>query len=136
MTSLGGAVPTISVIDYLSPTINRPDLYANNSYPIPKSTGGTLTGAANKKNSESSAFTSIIYTFGLITVSACLFVIIVAWANVLQTWLDSVYVSQVVDPVTHSRFVFACLVSLIGLLIIIILVSVWYYIFIKNNNNH
>src|SRR5579863_8654164 len=121
----GGAVPVVAMLDYLSPEINRPDLYFQQAYPVQGGSGGNarfLQGSAQSlqnnntqslqnnnvqsiqrhkaDTSERSPSISLYYTVGLIVASAAIFLTIAAWSNVLLSWYDSMFVSPIIATVT------------------------------------
>lgn len=139
----GGVVPIINVLDYLTPEINRPDLFQQKGYPIQGGGGGSTryilkaSGGDTQptqsiqrhtaSGQERSPFISLYYTFGLIVVSAAIFLTLAAWSNVLLSWYDSMFISPTLDSVTKSRLFFAITISIIAIIVIIVLVAFWYY---------
>lgn len=140
-----GAVPIVSVLDYLGPEINRPDLFYEQAYPVrPVGSGSAralikMNNIKNKENAnqsiqrhtaagqERSPLISIYYTTGLIIFSAAIFLTLAAWSNVLLSWYDSMYVNPVVSSVTKSRLYFAITLTIISIIIIAVLILLWYY---------
>ena len=134
----GGAVPVSSVLDYLLPEINRPDIFEQEAYPL-RGGGGSSRAIMNaqkniysiqkhdKLGNQRSPFYSLFYTIGLIILSAAIFISLSAWANVLLSWYDSIYVNSSIDNVTRARIYFATTISIISIIIIIILIMLWYY---------
>jgi hypothetical protein len=140
--AVAGSIPTINIIDYLQPNINRPDLYFQASYPLQGGGGGGATKSimksagigstqsiqrTNSLGNERSPIISLLYTIGLIILSASIFLTLGAWSNTLLSWYDSIFVNEVVYPVTKSRFYFAITLTFISFVIIITLVGAWYY---------
>lgn len=127
----GGAVTTAAMFEYLRPEINRPDLFERAAYSIPNPTGGNPKGLSKTTvptvTTNRSSLVSIFYTFGLIIISAAIFVTIAAWSNTLLSWLDSIYVSSLIAAATKARLYFALLMTLISLVVIITLLLIWYY---------
>jgi hypothetical protein len=131
-----GVIPTISMFDYLQPGIKRPDLFAQSAYPVSGGGGGSPKSLQKHDASgeERSPYISLYYTLGLVVVSAGIFISLAAWANVLLSWIDSIYVNPVIQVVTQSRLYYAIIITIISIIVIIILLYVWYYFTIENKN--
>lgn len=129
-----GAIPTISIFDYLQPTVNRPDLFEKTAYPISGGGGGSPKSFQRQdtEGKERSPYISLYYTLGLIVVSAAIFLSLAAWANVLLSWLDSIYVSSMIEIVTQARLYYAIIITVISIIVITILLYIWYYFTIEN----
>lgn len=129
----GGAVPIITVMDYLKPEINRPDMFERQAYSIAGGGGEGLKTASKSiqrhraDDTERSATASLYYTIGLIVVSALVFLSIAAWANTLLSWLDSIYVSPTIQSVTKARLYFAIIMTIIAIVVIALLFWIWYH---------
>lgn len=130
MSGAGGVVPVVTILDYLKPEINRPDLYAQKAYPMPTRAGSSQSSKSiqidKADDSLRSPIISLYYTVGLIVLSAAIFITLSAWANALLSWLDSIYVSPVINSVTRSRVYFATIVTGISLIVIALLLFIWY----------
>ncbi len=140
----GGAVPVINILDYLQPSINRPDLYYQRAYPIQQGGGGNVRSLMNSDNQsiqrtkasgeERSPAISLYYTIGLILVSAFIFLTLAAWSNTLLSWYDTLYVSPALEPVTQSRLYFALTMTAISFFVVIFLLLIWYYFTIQQGH--
>jgi len=132
----GGVVPIISMFDYLQPSINRPDLFAQTAYPTSIGGGSALKSLQRNdaEGKERATYITLYYTLGLIVVSAGIFISLAAWAGVLLSWLDSIYVNSVIQIVTQSRLYYAIIVTIISIIVIIILLYIWYFFTIENKN--
>lgn len=127
----GGAVPVATILDYLQPNINRPDLYYQRAYPIAGGGGGgsnrALSVQRNKADTtERPPIYSVYYTLGIIVLSAAIFISLVAWSNALLSWVDSIYVSPALRPVTVARIQFAWIMTGIALIVIGLALFLWY----------
>lgn len=131
----GGAVPVINILDYLSPGINRPDLYQQRAYPIQPSGGGSARSIQRMTASgeERTPTVTLYYTVGLIILSAAIFLTLAAWSNVLLSWYDSIYVSPLVASVTKSRLYFAITLTIISIVVVALLILIWYYFTVYKN---
>lgn len=142
----GGAVPVVNILDYLQPTINRPDLYYQRAYPVQsigsgttksllKANGMDITNQSSNQSiqrhkatgEERSPLMSVFYTVGLIIASAAIFLTLAAWSNVLLSWYDSIYVSPALSSITKSRLYFAITLTIISIIVIVVLLLLWYY---------
>jgi len=124
----GGVVPVVNILDYLSPEINRPDLYYQRAYPMQPAGSSSAQRSIQRFTSsgeERSPSITLYYTFGLIIVSAFIFLSLAAWSNVLLSWYDQMFVSPLIKPVTKSRLYFAITLTVIAVIVIIILVVLW-----------
>lgn len=115
-TGISGAPITGTVFDYLNPDILRPDLYEQQSYIVKDIRGPSSTNQTN----------SIYYTIAVIILSAVIFVVIVAWTDVLRSWFDSKYINSIISLQTKSRIYFAITVSIIGFIVISIIFYLYY----------
>lgn len=89
--------------DYLKPEVNRPDLYESRST-IQQSRGVTNT---NK---------NVISTLAIIFISGLIFITLVAWADVLRSYIDTIYVDKIINRQAKSRLIFAIVITIISLL--------------------
>jgi len=139
----GGAVPIVSVLDYLLPEINRPDLYYQRAYPVQSIGSGAAKSLAQRSldntnniqsiqrqdasGKERSPLMSLYYTIGLIVLSAAVFLTLAAWSNVLLSWYDSIYVSPAVSSITKARLYFVITLTIISILVVTFLFLLWRY---------
>lgn len=124
----GGAVPIVTILDYLNPEVNRPDLYFQQAYSVQGGSGNTRSLQRHKADtSERSPYVSLYYTIGLVVVSAAIFLTIAAWSNVLLSWYDSMFVSPLIANVTQSRLFFAITLTAIAIVVVVTLIVLWYY---------
>ena len=128
-----GAVSTPTMFDYLNPDVNRPDLFAAKAYPIQNMGGGSSSRKRSfqtdrKDDSDHRPlYVTLFYTIGLIVLSALIFITFVSWANVLLSWLDSIYISPIIATATKSRLYYAVIITAISLIVIALLLGLWYY---------
>ncbi len=108
----GGTVITSSLLEYLKPEINRPDIFEERTL---------VKGGIVKKGSSSK--TNIAVTLLTITLSAFIFVTIVGFASILQAYFDVIVVDDQIWPVVVSRFYY----SIVFLFITIILTILFLY---------
>ena len=94
-----------SAFEYLD--INRPDLFSEKS--TVKQTKGVV-------KTEENILTTIIIVF----VSAMVFITLVAWADLLRSYLDSKIIDKIIEKQTKSRFIFAMAVTFITIMIFIL----------------
>jgi lysylphosphatidylglycerol synthetase-like protein (DUF2156 family) len=107
----GGVVIT-SAFDYLNPEINRPDIFEERT---------TLRTSISRRNKNSSA--TIAITIITVILSAFIFVTIVSWFTLLQTYYDSIVVNDIISTLVTSRFYFAVTATFITLIAFILF---WY----------
>lgn len=125
-----GSIPIVTIFDYVRPEINGPDLFEQQAYQIQRGGGGSPASVQRHKANSSidrSPFIGLFYTLGLILVSAAIFITLVAWSNVLLSWLDSQYVNPIISSVTTSRLYFATIITIISVIVVTILLLIWYY---------
>lgn len=95
----------------LRPEINRPDIYEEKiTYRPPHE------NITDKKESVK----NIILTTSIIIISAFIFIFVVAWFGVLQSYLDYLIINPIIESQVKSRLFYAGLVTLITLLIFMI----------------
>jgi len=116
----GGSVPTATILDYLQPEINRPDLYEQQSF-IVKDIRGPSASQMNKSD------VTILYTIGIIILSAVIFITFVSWADVLRSYFDSKYINPIIETQTKARIYYAITITLISLIIVVLLFWAWLY---------
>lgn len=119
----GGTISTSSLLDYLRPDIARPDIYERESYIVKDIHGSNLSSETRKR-----ADNTFIYTVGIILLSALIFITFVAWADVLRSWYDSMFVNSIISTETISSLYYAITITIISIVITIILLLFWIYI--------
>lgn len=116
------AVATGTLLDYLQDDIMRPDIYEERSF-VTKD----IHGPGDRKQKESSKWSGLLYTVGIIILSAAIFLTAVAWVDVIRSWLDSKYVNEVISAQTKSRLYYALIITSLAIMIILFLLFLWYY---------
>lgn len=111
-----------SVYDYLQPGINRPDIFEDRT---------TIKSSISRGN-VGSTNSQVIYTLGLVILSGFLFVSIVGWAAVLQTYIDYKIVNPIIKSVVTARLWYAGIVTIIT----IIVLAVALYLYYSYKNKH
>lgn len=101
---------------YLSPTINRPDVFINRTN-IKSSIYRGLPGGSDAK---------VWSTLALVILSAFIFVTIVAWATVLQSYLDSRFINPIIGPLITSRLWYAVIVTVITVFLLVAAIILYY----------
>ena len=125
MSTIGAGAITASTVDFLQDDILQPDFFEERSLfsksirGAPRSVGASATPEKN--------WSGLLYTVGIIILSAAIFITVVGWLEVLRTLLDSVYVNDVIKTQIKSRVYYALIVSTLSLLVVAILVGLWYY---------
>jgi hypothetical protein len=128
MTTIGaGAVATASTVDFLQDDIIDPDFFEERTL-FPK---GVRT-ATSRNTSNEKNWSGLLYTVGIIILSAAIFVTVVAWLEVLRSLLDSIYVKDdmnkdVIKTHIKSRLYYALIVTTLSLTVSTILLGLWYY---------
>ena len=112
-----------SVFDYLQPNINRPDIFEERT---------TAKSSIYKGQPKSSTAIQVISTLSLVILSAFLFITIVGWAAVLQTFIDSKVINPIIEPVVRARLWYAIIVTIIT--IIVLGIALWLYFNYKNTH--
>lgn len=87
----------------------KPDLYIKDTV-IAKAPKGTIP-----KNQE----LNVIDTFVIIILSALIFITIFSYADVVRSYIDSIFLSSTSKPVTKSRLYFSIISTIITILIFI-----------------
>lgn len=131
-----GSIPTGTVLDYLSEDINRPDLYEERSFIVKDIHGpsdrrktssvvalGTGTASPSTKGRN---LGSLLYTIGIIILSAAIFITLVSWSDVLRSWFDTKYVNPIIGDQLKSRIYFATTITIISIIVISLLLWLWY----------
>lgn len=113
----------ISNFDFLSPDINRPDVFSDRT---------TIKSSISKGKNKPSTTAQVLSSIGLIILSGFLFVTIVAWATVLQSYLDSYFINPIITSLTKSRLWYAIIVTILTIIVLIITISL--YIIYKNEH--
>lgn len=93
------AVPLRSVIDYLQPDINRPDLYERDS--VVRDPAGVVQRPGKR----------LLESIVLICISAFLFIAIFSWANVLKVYYDSIFVSSLITQEFYATLYYSLTVT-------------------------
>jgi hypothetical protein len=121
----GGTISTATIIDYLRPDINRPDLFEDQSVIVKD-----VHGPSNEKSqsNQSSKYKNMFYTIMIIIVSAIIFIVAISWTDVLRSWFDTKYVNPIIQEQYLSRLYFAITITIIGLVLLLLLGFLWYYI--------
>lgn len=113
-----GTVITSS-FDYLKPEINRPDLFEERT---------SMRSSISRRSDQ-----QIGITIMTVVLSAFIFVTIVGWFTLLQTYYDSIVVNDIISALVTSRFYYAVTATFITLTALIIF---WYiYMNIVKNKN-
>ena len=112
-----------SVFDYLQPSINRPDIFEERT---------SMKSSIYKGKQKSDTTIQVISTLSLVILSAFLFITIVAWATVLQSYIDSRVINPIIAPVTKARLWYAIVVTIIT--IVVLTLALWLYFSYKNNH--
>ncbi|CAH6419306.1 Hypothetical protein HVR_LOCUS507 [uncultured virus] len=158
-----GSIPTATVLDYLNPDINRPDLYEERSFivkdirgpssstpnrnkAVPVVVSGTgadysstnTCGSFTKRSTASSGgqvedsftkgrkFGAVLYTVGVIVLSAAIFITLVSWADVLRSWFDTKYINPIIGQQLKARIYFATTITIIAIIVIALLFWLWW----------
>jgi len=123
----GGTVSTSTIIDYLRPDINRPDIFEERSVVVKD-----VHGSSNDKsqNDQSSKYKNLLYTVVIIIVSAIIFILAISWTDVLRSWFDTKYVNPIIQEQYLSRLYFAITITIIGLVLLLLMGLLWYYIIV------
>lgn len=135
--SAAGSVPTATFLDYLNEDINRPDLYEEQSFIVKDIHGPSSTDNQVKNKNihyhyhqwnpmKGKNITAILYTVGIIILSAAIFITLVSWADVLRSWFDSHYINSLIEEQLRSRIYFAITVTIISIITIFILFWLWW----------
>jgi H+/Cl- antiporter ClcA len=101
-------------LDYLRPDVFRPDLYE-------KEFVRDIHGPSDRRSRN-----PLIYTIGIIIISALIFISLVAWADVLRSWFDSQFVNSIIAAETTSTLYYAITVSVFCIALIILLLWIYY----------
>lgn len=112
-------------MDYLRSEINRPDLYEEQT---------TMRSSILRKKLDTS---NIVITIGTIIISAFIFITIVAWASVLQSFFDYLFINAIILSQFKARLVYAVVITIISFVLCTILLY-WYinHYNPKHNNSH
>lgn len=113
----GGLPVYIPFTDYLDPQINRPDLFEERVEP--------REGLHVGKNGHKQNF---MKTLALVLISAFIFISIVGWASLLQSFLDYKIIDPIIKNVAISRLWYAIIVTLVA---IILIITMWFLFFHK-----
>jgi hypothetical protein len=116
--AIGGIVATSSM-DYLNPMINRPDLFEETTT-IKSSILKTPPKGVSSKQSP------LIATLMTIVLSAFIFVTIVGWFSLLQTYYDSILVNAVIAPLVRARLYYAITVTAITVVVFGIFLYIYF----------
>jgi len=92
----GGAIPIASYLGYLE--LGRPDLYTDKS---------VVEARPHYKGSGA----KYKHTFLVVILSAVIFILVISWVGVLQSYYDSVYIDEVIEKQVQSRLMTALTVS-------------------------
>jgi len=106
-----------SVFEFLQPDINRPDLFEQRT----TSRSGIYKGNIHKHNKV-----KIISTLVLIIISAFIFISIVGWASVLQSFIDSIYIDNSIRTLTLSRTIYSTIITLITFVFVTIILYLYF----------
>lgn len=87
--------------DYLKPELNRPDIYSEQS---------TIKSPRGPSGKNQSFISNIL----IIVISALIFITLIAWADVLRSYIDSININEIIKSQTKSRFWFAIFITLIS----------------------
>lgn len=112
-----------SVFDYLQPTINRPDIFEERT---------SMKSSIYRGRQKSDTTLHVISTLSLVILSGFLFITIVAWAAVLQSYIDSKVINPIIATVTKARLWYALIVTIIT--IIVLTIALWLYFSYKNSH--
>ena len=123
--SSGGSVPTATFLDYLRPEVSRPDIYEERSFLVKDLHGPNPKDRRDKSKPNTNKLGTLLYTIGVIILSALIFVTIIAWVDVLRSWFDSKYVNSIISIQTKSRIYFSITITIIALIIGGFLVWFW-----------
>lgn len=126
----GGTVPVSTILDYLRPEISRPDLYEERSFIVkdihgPSSMSRRQTDGYDK-SIQRGRDNTIVYTIGIIILSAAIFITLVAWTDVLRSWYDSKYVNAIIAQQTRSRIYYATTITIIAIVLILVLFFLYF----------
>ena len=113
--ALGGGV-YMSAFDYLSPSVNRPDVFLDR----------TNIKSSIYRGKPGGSDTKVWATLALVILSAFIFVTIVAWATVLQSYLDAKIVNPIIGPLVTSRLWYAVIVTIITIVLLVGAVFLYY----------
>lgn len=86
---------------------NRPDLFSEKS--TVKQTKGVVKTDEN-----------ILTTMLIVFVSAVIFITLVAWADVIRSYLDSKIIDKVIEKQTRSRLIFALTMTYLSIIVFLI----------------
>lgn len=111
---LGGVVVTSS-FDYLNSAINRPDIFADQT---------TLKSGITKSLPRS---TNVVVSIMTVILSAFIFVTIVGWFTVLQSYYDSIFVNTIISSLVRSRIYYAATATGITIIAFFIFFMVYQY---------
>lgn len=112
----GAIVPAI--FDNLEAEINRPDLFLDQT---------TQRSGIKRSDRNLQREHQLISAIVVVALSGFLFITVVGWATVLQSYLDSKFVNPVIANVTKSRLYYAIIVTIITIIVVIVVA----YIFLK-----
>lgn len=112
--SFGGVVVTSS-FDYLNWPVNRPDIFADET---------TIKSGII----QVSGSTHIIVIIMTIILSAFIFVTIIGWFTVLQSYYDSISVNTIITSLLRSRVYYAITTTGITLVAFLIFYLIYQYI--------
>lgn len=116
-----GSVSTSTLLDYLKPEIYRPDIYEERSFVVKDIHGPS---SSPKKTTDTG---TLLYTIGIIILSAAIFITFVSWTDVLRSWYDSKYINDIIAVQTTSRIYYATTITIIALIISLFLIGLWWY---------
>ena len=106
--------------DYLKPEFNRPDIYSEQS---------TIKGPHGSSRKDQSIISNLL----IIVISALIFITLIAWADVLRSYIDSIHVNEIIKSQTKSRLWFAIFITLISCFSLTIL---YYFYYIYKQYGH
>ncbi len=70
---------------------------------------------------------TIVYTIGVIVISAFIFITLISWADVLRSLFDSKYIDPILSARIRSTLYYAITVTIISVILVAILVLMWLY---------
>ena len=116
----GGGIYTPTIIDYLRPDVARPDIYEDESFVVKD-----IRGPTPSDDHDDHTLKSLAYTVMVIILSAALFILAVAWADVLRSWFDSHDIDAVIQKQLYSRIKYASCITVIAIVIILLCLFFW-----------
>lgn len=122
---MSGAVPTVALMEYLRPEINRPDLFEERSFVVKDIKGPNTQKLVAMQSPNQEIWRKIYSTIGLILLSAAIFITFVSWTDVLRSWFDSFVINPIIEVQLKARIYYALTITAISIFICAIIIYLW-----------